>query len=247
MTELGDAIRRLGDRQKPARGVSLYSRWVNRPLGRVAAAVGYTWRATPNAVSAISAAVTATGIVLLVTVPPTPLLGLLVYLLFATGFVLDSADGQLARLLGGGSPAGEWLDHVLDCAKTLCLHLAVLVGWYRFGGLDSPLWLVVPLVFQVAAMTSFFAGILVDQLVRRAAGPASRPGAPSTVRSVLLLPADYGVLCLAFLTLGFPDVFRWVYTLLAVLRVGLTAGLLLKWWRLLARVPGTARSGGGAS
>ena len=57
--------------------------------------------------------------------------GVVVSLLLILGYALDSADGQLARLLGGGTPEGEWLDHVIDSAKLATIHLAVLVSLYR--------------------------------------------------------------------------------------------------------------------
>ena len=53
--------------------------------------------------------------------------------LLASGYVMDSVDGQLARLRGSGSLSGEYLDHTVDCVKTATLHLAVLISWYRFA------------------------------------------------------------------------------------------------------------------
>ena len=46
----------------------------------------------PNQVSLISAAFTFTGIVLLATVPPSIVLGIIVWLLLAVGYAWDSAD-----------------------------------------------------------------------------------------------------------------------------------------------------------
>ena len=67
-------------------------------------------------VTVVSACFTFAGIVLLAVVPPTAINGLVVALM-VLGDALDSADGQLARLRGGGSTVGEWLDHVIDCAR----------------------------------------------------------------------------------------------------------------------------------
>lgn len=102
--------------------------FVNRPVGRVIAAGAFTVGLVPNQVSLISAAFTFTGIVLLATVPPSIVLGVVVWLLLAIGYAWDSADGQVARLRGGGSLAGEWLDHVLDSTKLVALPIASQSG-----------------------------------------------------------------------------------------------------------------------
>ena len=45
-----DAFSALNAAQKPGMGVPAYTRWVNRRLGRYAAAAAYALRWTPNAV-----------------------------------------------------------------------------------------------------------------------------------------------------------------------------------------------------
>ena len=63
------------------------------------------------------------------------------------------------------------------------------------------------------------------------------PAAPSA-RS-LGIPTDYGVLCLSFLTLGFPPVFLAVYTILFVANAAYLLLALVKWFRDMgALVPG---------
>ena len=57
--------------------------------------------------------------------------------LLVVGYAFDAADGQLARLRGGGIIAGEWLDHMVDAIKVASLHLAVLVGLYRFDAVPD--------------------------------------------------------------------------------------------------------------
>lgn len=232
------ALRGLRSAQKSAKGVSYYSRWINRPVGRVFAAAGYVLGLTPNAVTALSALVTGCGIALIALVRPSWPLTATVVALLVLGFALDSADGQLARLRGRGSRAGEWLDHVVDCVKMLTLHLAVLIAMYRFFRPIAVGWLALPLLFQVTAVTTFFGGILTEQLKRASAGPG--PAAPpSGLRSLLLLPADYGVFCLLFLSWGAGrTVFLWVYGVLLAANVLLMLALLFKWFReLSAPVP----------
>ena len=199
------------------------------------AAAAFRAGATPNVVTAISAVFTFAGIVVLAFVPPYWWTGVLVWLLLAVGYAFDSADGQVARLRGGGSFAGEWLDHVIDCIKISSLHLAVLITAFLHFGLPNPALLLVPIVFAVVAAAEFFTMILNDQLKRVAAGRTGQPpaatGRRSALRSALLIPTDYGIVCLVFLTLGAPPVFFVLYTLLLIANAGHFALALVKWFR----------------
>ena len=62
-------VRRLAGAQKGAQGAPAYSRFVNRPLGRVLAALAFHAGLTPNAVTAVSAVWTAAGIALVAVAP----------------------------------------------------------------------------------------------------------------------------------------------------------------------------------
>ncbi|MGW7575926.1 CDP-alcohol phosphatidyltransferase family protein [Streptomyces sp. NPDC054765] len=239
MSQFGYAIRELSAAQKSAKGVSLYSRYVNRPAGRVLAAVGYTLRLTPNQVTMISAVFTFAGVVMIAALRPSPAAAAGIFAVLFLGFALDSADGQLARLTQGGSAAGEWLDHVVDCAKMLALHMAVLLSFYRHFGFSDPRCLLIPVAFQFAAVMVFFGGILTEQLKRAdrlkngAGGPV--PAAPgSTLRSVALLPVDYGVFCAVFLLFGSRDLFMAAYCALLAAHVLFMVAFLVKWYRELS-------------
>jgi phosphatidylglycerophosphate synthase len=224
--------------QKSPKGVSLYSRYVNRPAGRVLAAGAYRMGLTPNQVTLASAAFTLSSIAAVALVRPSWGLAVAVYLGLVVGFAFDSADGTLARLTGKGSPAGEWLDHVVDCAKITAIHAAVLVSFHRYFDLPGDGWLLVPLGFQLTAVLIFCGGLLAD-LLRRSAAPAGPapagppPGAPSRLRAVALIPVDYGVFCLVFLLLGSPTAFRVGYTVLFAAHALFLAAFLAKWFREL--------------
>lgn len=236
MGSTGTVLRELRGAQKSAKGVSLYSRYVNRPAGRVLAAGAYRAGLTPNQVTLISALFTYAALAAVALVEPSWTLALLVYAALAVGFAFDSADGQLARLTGRGGPDGEWLDHVVDCGKLVLVHTAVLISFYRFGELPSDAWLLLPLGFQLAAVVTFCAGLLREKLGKAAAAgaPAAVAAAPvSQVRAVALLPADYGVFCLVFLLLGAPGAFRAGYAVLAVVHTLFLAAFLTKWFREL--------------
>lgn len=228
----GEALRWLRSAQKSSKGVSLYSRYVNRPAGRVLAAGAYRVGLTPNQVTLLSAAFSFAGVAGIALVRPSWPLALGLYLALAVGFALDSADGQLARLRRESSAAGEWLDHVVDCAKITALHAAVLVSFYRFFDLPSPAWLLLPLAFQFGAVLIFFGGLLTDKLLPKSR--TSDAAAPSRLRAVALLPVDYGVFCTVFLLLGDRQSFLAGYLVLFGACALFLVAFLVKWFRALS-------------
>jgi phosphatidylglycerophosphate synthase len=231
--------------QKPGRGAPPYSRWVNRRLGRWWAAAAYIRGFTPNQVTIVSAIGTFTALALVIFVPPFWWLGILVAVLLLLAYSLDSADGQLARLRGGGSKSGEWLDHVVDATKIGVLHSAVLISFYRFSGAKDSLILLIPLGYMVAQFVFFFGMMLTDQLRRAGAAEAgetyAKPsGSGGRLQTLVAIPTDYAVLCLAFVLLGFHPAFVVVYFLLFAAETLVTAAVLVRWWRELRRIDAAA-------
>jgi hypothetical protein len=236
----GELLSRLPSAQKTAKGAPAYSRYVNRRLGGYLAVAAFRLNRTPNQVSAVSALCTFAGIALIAALRPTVWTGIAVCVLLVLGYALDSADGQLARLRGGGSPAGEWLDHVIDAAKIAVLHLAVLIAGYRFSGLPRG-WLLVPLGFSAVASIMFFT-LIVNDLLRRAHRPdlvaAANSRRPSLIRSVLVVPTDYGLFCLSFLLWGAFGVYAVLYGLLFVANLGFLVLALRKWFHDMRELAG---------
>ncbi|MEI2639353.1 MAG: CDP-alcohol phosphatidyltransferase family protein [Microthrixaceae bacterium] len=232
------ALDELNRRQKTSKGAPAYSLLINRPLGRRFAAVAYVLGRTPNQVTALSATFTLAAIVLIATVDPTVASSLLVSVLLVVGYALDAADGQLARLRGGGSAAGEWLDHLVDAAKVVMLHAAVLINWFRFG--DSPEWiLLIPLAYMIVASVLFFIIILNDQ-IRRAhrnttAMILAGDGSSSRLYSLAVIPTDYGLMCLVFSVMFWRDGFRVIYAILMLANAGFLSLGLVKWFREVSR------------
>ncbi|MCY0904969.1 CDP-alcohol phosphatidyltransferase family protein [Arthrobacter sp. H14-L1] len=247
-----ETLGRLASAQKKAGlHAPAYSRFINRKLGRLLAAWAYRAGFTPNTVTLISAAFTYIGIILLAVYPPSWALGFAVALFLVVGYAFDSADGQLARLRGGGSPAGEWLDHMADAIKISALPIFLAVGMYRFESV-AQIWLLVPLAATIVGAALFFGMILTEQLRRQlgTSTPAADAagGRSSWVRSVLVIPMDYGVLCLSFILLGALPAFLVLYTLITIATAGFFILASLKWFREL-RTVGTdqisSRRGGG--
>lgn len=221
---------RLAQAQKPGAGVPFYMRAVNRRLGRLIAAVAARLGATPDQMTAMSGLLFLAGMGLLVALDPSIPVAVVVTLLLQLGFAFDSADGQLARLTGAGSAAGEWLDHVADAARILVLHLGVAVCLYLHTDVSAG-WLLLPLGFAVVASVRFFALLLADKLSTSAAPSTSgrRAGWVQT-------PSDAGVVNAVFLLWPWVTVFLVGYGLLA-------AGNLLLLLASLQRRHRSLRSG----
>lgn len=223
----------LAAAQKPSRGTAAYSRHVNRPLGRRVAAVAAAYGVTPNQATAVSATLSFSGLLLLCLAEPSLGVGVAVSVLLAAGYVMDSVDGQIARLTGTGSPSGEWLDHTVDCFKTCSFHLAVLISFYRFPPVEWEGALLVPVGFQIVDMVTFF-GLIMMPLLRQGAGaPVDDAATEHPLRTYAILPTDYGVFCWVFVLMGWPTLFFAGYTALFVVNAMVLVVVLRKWWREL--------------
>ena len=172
----GTARAALDRAQKPGAGVPAYTRWVNRRGARVVAAAAFAWGWTPNTVTALSACWSVLGMGVLLTATPSLASGVLVAVLLALGYLFDSADGQLSRLQGSSSRAGEWLDHVVDAFRSPAIHLVTAAAVV----VHRPAWswlAVVALGYALVTAGQFLSQILAEQFVRRAGRPR-RPVGP---------------------------------------------------------------------
>lgn len=203
----------LAQAQKSGAGVPAYTRWINRRLARGVAAAAVRIGMTPNAVTLLSAAMSAAGIAVIAAAPPSAGSGVAAAVLLAAGYVLDSADGQVARLSGASSPAGEWLDHVVDAIRSPAIHLGVAVGCFVHRPQD--VWLMgVALGFALLTSGQFMSQILAEQLASRHGRSVSEPS--GVAKSVVLIPTDPGTLCWAFALWGAHAAFAAVYVLLFI-------------------------------
>ncbi len=229
-----ESVARLATAQKTSKGAPAYSRYINRRLGRYLAALAHQMGLQPNQVTAISAVCTFAGIAAVMLAGPGPVAAVVIPALLVVGYALDSADGQLARLTGRGSSAGEWLDHTVDAFKVGSIHLAVLVCWWRFFSLETP-WLLVPLAFQVAATVHFVSTLLMDQLRRSKRSDHGTlmegEGNSSPLYSLAVVPTDFGLMCLVFFLLAWPAAFVGAYSALCAATIAFLLLALRTWYR----------------
>ncbi len=223
----------LAHAQKSGTGVPWYMRVVNRRLGRGFAALASPTRVTPNHLTAASFLAFLAGASLLATVTPGVAMAVASMLLLQLGFALDAADGQLSRLRGTGSAAGEWLDHVVDSARHLLFHVAVLVGFVRFTDLPDAA-MALPLGFAVVSSVRFFAQILAEQLARR--DPMAEPDSVPRFGTWIQAPADTGLNNLVVVLWPWTTAFVSVYAVLAILNTLLLAATVIRRHRELERL-----------
>lgn len=213
---VSDVLTELRDAQKHGAGVPAYTRWVNRRAARVLAALAVHIGAGPSTVSLVSAAVSALGLAVLLAagVDAPVVAGVVTAILLALGYVLDSADGQVARVTGTSSRAGEWLDHVIDAIRTPAIHLAVAVVAVLAD--RGALLAFVALVHALVSTGQFMSQILAEQLVGRSRPVVTDGGVR---RSLVLLPTDTGTLCWVFVLWGAPGAFTVAYVSLTIVAV----------------------------
>ena len=212
MSSVRDRYAALAHSQKVPRMVPAYTLYVNRRLGRALAAACPNW-VTPNGLTLLGSAVSYGALCLLWVIPVGSRTLLSVGILLVLAFALDSADGQLARLRRSWSVFGGWLDHVLDAGRTCLIHISVAAFFVRSD--QSFGTLVVSAVFLVSAILPYTGMLIVD--AARDKGTMSKPNMRATpVRSWVLLPTDYGILCALFLLTPWPRLFTAGYALLAV-------------------------------
>lgn len=118
---------------KKKQDINWFTEWIARPP---AAVVVYALRdtpITPNQVTFLSAFVAAGACALLIAcLGWIPLV--IAAALFEFSFVLDCADGMLARLRRLASPLGHLLDFLMDELKAMLLYGAVAVRMWRETG-----------------------------------------------------------------------------------------------------------------
>lgn len=126
---------------KKKQDINWFTEWIARPP---AAVVVYLLRGTPitpNQVTFLSAFVAAAACaVLIACLGWIPLV--IGAALFEFSFVLDCADGMLARLRKLASPLGHLLDFLMDELKAMLLYGAVAVRMWREHGNDDRMLLI---------------------------------------------------------------------------------------------------------
>lgn len=143
-----------------------------RPFGMLFARAARALRLTPSAVTMIGAGVGVLGGALLYD----ERLGLAAFALIILHGVLDSSDGQLARMTGQVTELGRVLDGVGGYLTHAAIYIAILAGSFARGGGEAlVLWAVVAAIANVVQAQmydyhrSVYAQVVINGTTRRPA------------------------------------------------------------------------------
>ncbi|WP_438010135.1 CDP-alcohol phosphatidyltransferase family protein [Sorangium sp. So ce321] len=233
----------------------LFNTYVMRPLaGGVVALLART-AITPNQVTLLNLAVFVVAAALLVALP-TAAGGLAAIAVLELSYLLDCADGMLARHKQLASKEGHLFDFFTDELKAVLLSGALSVRFFRVGGLglDGALWPAGDARFLLAGVVGvavIASAISLTNFVRRPEisgketsvsayyetvaeqrprSPAAR--AAALVTTFLRFLNHYPSHIWAFALAGRLDVFFWIYVLINGLYLARGwLGLLLRFGR----------------
>ena len=224
---------------KKRQDINWFTEWIARPPAAVVVYLLRNTRITPNQVTFLSAGVAAGSCAMLIFWRTW--LGLAAAaVVFEFSFVLDCADGQLARLRKMASPVGHLLDFLMDELKAMLVLASVAVRLWLER--HDP-WL---LVIGLAGLFCLASGIGLTSFMRRpeyGAKPITAEGQPAEVGKrrgpvgmvlnafewaarLLVHYPQYIWLCAAANRI---DVYFWAYAAVNVLYLGMSmAKIMLK-------------------
>jgi phosphatidylglycerophosphate synthase len=225
---------------KKKQDINWFTEWVCRPPAALVVYALASTPVTPNQLTFASFAIAAGSAVMLMTLPGYGWL-LAAMAIYELSFILDCADGQLARYRKTPSVLGHLLDFMMDEIKAMLVFGAVTVRLYRDTG-DPDL-----LLLGIAGLFALSTGLTMTSFMRRpeygAKGP-TEDGQPAEIkqrtgvagrglslvehaaRTVVHYP-QYIWICALFERL---DIYFWGYGAVQVLYVGRTGLAIL--WRL---------------
>ncbi|MBN1971470.1 MAG: CDP-alcohol phosphatidyltransferase family protein [Candidatus Delongbacteria bacterium] len=218
--------------QKGSLGTPAYTRYINRWFGRLFASFIALFEITPNAISLLSSIITLISFILFLLLNKIHFFtSLVLVILLMLGYALDSADGQLSRLLIKQSKRGEWLDHTLDAIKIPLGHGVAIFYIINTWAINHS-WFVLYLILLSLTSGRFLSNILKTKLIDYKSKKSQVDSTNNDViKSILLLPEDYGVYILLFLFTCKPNLFFVAYTIWGSIIILLSIFGLIKSWR----------------
>ena len=157
--------------------INWWTEWICRPIAALFVYLIRNTRITPNQITFLSVFVCAIAAGLFAFVPSY--LGLLgATLVLEASFVLDCADGQLARIRNTSSPLGHLLDFLMDEIKAMLIFASVTLRLWN--ATQETLYLLIGL----GALFALASGMRITSFTRRpeyGAKPPSKDGQPATI------------------------------------------------------------------
>lgn len=198
---------------KKKQDINWFTEWVARPP---AAAVVYFLRRTPitpNQVTFLSALIAAGACAMFALLPGSYLWLVVAAAVFEFSFVLDCADGQLARYRKIASPLGHLLDFLMDELKAMLLFASVAARIWQETG-DARL-----LAVGLGGLFCLAAGLTLTSFTRRPEygtaqewtpdGQPAKVGGRKGVAGLVLSPIEFA----ARIVVHYPQ-YLWLVALL---------------------------------
>ncbi|NVB85346.1 MAG: CDP-alcohol phosphatidyltransferase family protein [Kofleriaceae bacterium] len=231
---------------KKKKDINWFTEWIARPPAAVVVYLLRNTRITPNQITFLSAIIAAGACAMFILLPSWA--GLIAAAaVFEVSFILDCADGQLARHRKIASPIGHLLDFLMDELKAMLLFASVAARlWHQTG--DERLLLV-----GLGGLFCLASGIALTSFMRRpeyGAKQMTEDGQPAEVgkrrgpigmalnvfewaaRFVVHYPQYLFICALA----NRIDIYFWAYAGVNVLYLGMSfAKILLKLGRFAPR------------
>lgn len=163
---------------KKKQDINWFTEWVARPPAAVVVYLVKNTRITPNQITFGSAVIAAAACAMIALLPGYTWL-VVAAAVFELSFVLDCADGQLARHRKMASPLGHLLDFLMDELKAMLLLGCVAVRLWSETS-DERILLV-----GIAGLFCLASGIALTSFMRRpeyGAKPPTEDGQPAVAR-----------------------------------------------------------------
>ena len=157
---------------KKKRDVNWFTEHVARPPAAIVVYLASRTRITPNQITFLSVVVAAAACAIWICLPDYHWL-VAAALIFEFSFVLDCADGQLARLRRIASPLGHLLDFLMDELKAMLVLGSIAVRlWLESGDVRL-------LLAGLGGLFLLAAGISLTTFIRRPEYAPPAPAAPA--------------------------------------------------------------------
>ena len=226
------------DRAQSSQRAYWYTAKINRPLARYVAAASASVGISADAVTLISFGLHLVGVLLIATSGMGMAAAVGAYLLLAVAYVLDSADGQAARLTNTASRAGEWLDHTVDIVKLVTFHAAI--GYHLLGPQGASFSVQSTFIVVAVAITSqasLFLGQTLYNHMSKSAPPASRAKSDGgSLSRLALFPLDWGITVMIVLIIPAREPFAVLYPVFTLWLLLATLAKSVRYYSLLRRI-----------
>ena len=202
---------------------SMFNIYLARPLAAILVAALAKTKITPNQVTLVSVLPMLIAVAAFVAIPGTS--GLWAGVLAVEfAYIMDCADGQLARVTGRSSPIGGELDFLIDEIKAFLLIAALTIRWALEDGTGSahPYWVGISTLALLGIALSLTKFVRTDVYAEATGLERNRHGqsvAEAHTRKTPLWPvlmvarfiSQYPVCLPIFALLNRMDLFVWAY------------------------------------